>query len=184
MKTERLWEFKKELLGQIIDSLNRTTQLRIKKYKKIKEQINTGKKKEYLEYKQLQKLHRSGYYAAIGASLTNGLFLPLNNELGKDIKIYQLKKVSALVKALENHFLIAKLTSENPTRIDQIILRLLDILLKWAIRGVINCTKGLLKPLIFKLYCQRRYKQHQKTKSKVIPMLLYRILNYLASQQG
>ena len=130
-------------------------QLPTKKYEKIKDLINTAKRKGYLEHKQLQKLQGSARHAAIGAPWTNGLFSPLNDALSKNVAIHRLKKASALLQALDDHLLLARLAAEKPTRIDQVVPKPPDILIfidasKWAAGGVIHCMRGSFKPMIFK----------------------------------
>ena len=58
------------------------------------------------------------------------------------------------MQVLDDHLLLAKLAAEKPTRIDQVVPKLPDIIIfvnasKWTVGRLIHYIKGLFKPKVF-----------------------------------
>ena len=161
LKTEGIWETRKEALGWIIDGINRTMELPARKLEVIVTAITTSLRKGFITNKDLQRLNGKIRHAALGMPWANGLFYPINKALAKGVRAHRLGKKAPLRQAFQDARTMVQLVAREPTLLRQAIPQYPQFVVfadasKEGAGGTVCSITNEFRPLTFRLGLPRK----------------------------
>ncbi|HEY9816807.1 MAG TPA: hypothetical protein V6D20_13560 [Candidatus Obscuribacterales bacterium] len=122
---EGVWAVRKEILGWLMDGINRTIQLPTKKVDKIQETIRSICRHQHCSLKELQSITGKLQHAALAVPAGRGLLQPLHSLAAHCIKAdkqhVQLPTGSMAHTALKEFSTLFTLAGKRPTHCTQLI---------------------------------------------------------------